>query len=172
MDILEKLKDFKGSRIIGIDTESTLEVKGKEHKVYEGRITKKTQGSVCMIFKSGTGYFNMVNRRLVKEGLAKEDSQETKEFIPAKRKWGIRVKDTPFIEHKGNLYLEVIYLRKGNSKYFLDGFEVDFSEISSMLKKKSKSPEQGGLNNKVFVRSIRVSNIKGLRLNGESITIK
>ena len=93
---------------------------------YPKRGVKKV-ARVNVIFGSGLNYLSVINRRRKKIGL---DSI----YSPQKRPWGIRVNGTPFIEHKGNRYLNCLVIRQLSAKYFKDGLEV--------------SKEEAGLNRK------------------------
>ncbi len=104
----------------------------------------------------------MVSRRLLKEGIVEE-------FKLSPRKWGNRIEDTPFVEHAkdGEVkhYLEVIFLNPGTSEYFLDGKTIDKKDIIGLSK--HKESEQGGLENKVIVRTFSLDNLKAVRIDGK-----
>lgn len=172
MTIQEQLNDFSGCQIIGLDTRVNVPLRGGKSNPLQGKATKISTGNLVMVFKSSAGYRNMVNRRLRKqweEHMLTEDLFQAIDresgnggFTPGPRQWGHRVPDTPFVEHKGKLYLECIFLRPGQSRYFIDGVEVDFSEIQPMLPTKTEG-DQGGLRDKVIIRTFGMDSIVKVR---------
>lgn len=168
MKILQQLTQFKGSQIVGLDTIVQVELAGGKANPHQGKVTKLVEGSLVMLFKNGTGYKNMVNRRLKKQ--AKDGVFLTEdlfsiianpEWTPGPRVWGERVQETPFITHKGKTYLECIFLKSGKVKYFLDGLEIPKESIIG-LKEKTEG-KQGGLENKVIVRTYAIESILKVR---------
>lgn len=168
MKILQQLTQFKGSQIVGMDTLVKIGLAGGQSNPQQGRVTKLMEGSLVMLFKNGTGYKNMVNRRLKKqaeEGVFLTVDLFTilanPEWTPGPRPWGERVKDTPFISHKGKMYLECIFLKAGKVKYFLDGVEIPKDQIVGL--KEKEEGHQGGLTNKVIVRTFAIDSILKIR---------
>lgn len=168
MNILEQLSNFKGSQIIGLDTIVSVKLTGGQKNPMQGRVKKLTEGHRVMIFKNGNGYKNMVNRRLQKQfeeiGMTTVELFEriaNPEFEPGPRPWGERVEDSPIISHKGKLYLECIFLKAGESKYFLDGEEIAKEEIIGLPEKTEGA--QGGLIDKVIVRTFALESIIKVR---------
>jgi hypothetical protein len=102
----------------------------------------------------------MVKRRLIQE------NKNPDSFVVGVRAWGSRVPNLPLVEHNGQLYLEVIFLRAGTVEYFLDGVVINPANIIG-LKDVSKSSDHQGLDNKVIVRDYKESSIMALRINGQ-----
>ena len=102
----------------------------------------------------------MVRRRLAAEGKAAED------FVLGPRAWGERIPGTCFVEHTGKQYLEVIFLRAGKSTYFLDGAEISKGDIEG-LETDAEEGRQGGLENKVVIRTFALDSVVALRANGQ-----
>lgn len=153
---------LKGAEFISIDTETKVTLRGGKANPQQGRVTKLTMGSNVMVFsnKNSNGYANMVERRLVAEG------KDPKSFELSPRKWGTREIGTPFVMHNGSMYLEVIFLRCGDVYYRLDGKEVPKSMIEG-LPEKSDEAEQGGLEDKVIIRTYAVDSIVSLTVDKE-----
>ena len=175
--IFEKLSNFKGSQIIGIDTLTIAKLTGGKSNPMQGKVTKLTEGNVVMMFTSGKGYYNMVNRRLKKqlndlsipmpsEELFERISSDNK-FTPGKRVWGVRIPDSPFIEHKGEKYLECIFLKPGTPKYFLDGTEISKDKVQGLPIKDNGA--QGGLKDKVIIRTFKLKSILKIRKSKKEI---
>ena len=157
---LEQLiEQVNGATFISIDTETTPKLPGGKKNPNQGRITKVMTGANVMVFqnKSVNGYEAMVNRRLEKEGFTPSS------FSVGPRTWGIRRPNTPFVDHNDNIYLEVIFLKAGKVSYLLDGQPTDerFEEVAHT------EGEQGGLDNKVIIRTFNVDNIKTITINGQ-----
>lgn len=154
-----------GTTFISIDTETDVKLTGGKKNPMQGRVKKRVTGSNVMVFqnKNTNGYANMVRRRLEKEG-KDPDSFELKP-----RTWGKRLKGTPFVEHKGEYYIEVIFLHPGKTEYLLDGKVVPKDVIVGLPPAK-KEAHQGGLDNKVIIRTYKVSSIKGITIDKQHYT--
>jgi hypothetical protein len=94
------------------------------------RIVKRSK--VTLATGDNMDYKSIVNGRLKKQG-----ENEVAEVQP--RKWGERVPNTPFVMHKGQLYLETLILGVSDTRYFLDGQEVKKSDIAQFLSEKPNS---------------------------------
>lgn len=170
MTIKEQLNDFKGSQIIGLDTATTVKLRGGMKNPMQGRVRKVTEGSLVMLFKGSNGYSNMVNRRLAKQIDLTEDLLDQiggREFTPGPRAWGHRIPGTPFVHHKDKDYLECIFLRAGKSKYFLNGEEIAKEEIQGLDQKVEGA--QGGLRDKVIIRTYAMNSIIKIRKGQKEI---
>lgn len=178
MTILEQINQFSGAHIIGIDTLTTVKLTGGKSNPLQGRVTKLSEGNRVMLFKSGVGFKNMVNRKLEKQN---EETQATldlfelitggnKTYEPGPRPWGQRVPNSPFVEHKGKQYLEVVFLEAGTSRYFIGNREIDKSEIAEMLPNKTEGV-QGGLKDKVIIRTFAMESIVRIRKAGTTIPV-
>jgi hypothetical protein len=159
-NLAEVLSSVNGNSIISISTMTNVKLRGGKKNPMQGRVKKRTMGSNVMVFqnKRTNGYGNMVKRRLEAEGKSAES------FQLSPRTWGQRITNTPFVEHKGNYYLEVIFLRAGQVDYFLDGNIIDPSEIEGFPSQPEEG-KQGGLDNKVIVRSYSVDSIFDITIN-------
>lgn len=157
--IQEIMKDVNGTTFISLDTITPVKLRGGKSNPLQGRVTKVVTGSNVMVFqnKQINGYQAMVQRRLEKEG-------KVTEFTLSPRAWGERVKDTPFVEHNGNLYLEVIFLKCGDVKYLVDGEEF-FGDIEGLDVGEKVEAYQGGLDDKVIIRTYKVENITAVTIN-------
>lgn len=168
MTFIEQLmQSVNGSTFISISTETPVKLKGGKSNPFQGRVTKVVNGSNVMVFqnKNTNGYANMIRRRLEKEG------KNPDSFQLSPRQWGVRDKDAPFVRHNGKLYLEVIYLKAGEVEYRLDGVKVNPSTIEGLDLESKSEGEQGGLNNKVIIRTYDVSNIKSITINKQTYTL-
>ena len=121
-------ENVNGATFVALDTVTEPPLKGGKSNPHKGRVTKVMTGANVMVFqnKSINGYDAMVKRRLEKEGKNPGD------FKLSPRAWGHRIPNTPFVEHNGQLYLEVIFLSSGTVHYELDGVQVDPAEIQGL----------------------------------------
>ena len=101
----------------------------------------------------------------LREAECKDDSHAPPDFEVGPRQWGIRIKNTPFVEHKGEMYLEVIFLRSGSSFYKKNGLPIAKSDINGLPETKEEG-EQGGLDNKVIIRTFKLSSVKAVTIDG------
>lgn len=154
-----------GSSIITLDTVTIPTLKGGMKNPHKGRVLKHGVGHSVMVFqnKHTNGYDAMVRRRLEAEG----KNPDTFELSP--RKWGVRLQGLPFVEHNGALYLEVIFLKPGSSYYSLDGVKCDPSLIQG-LELDHQEAEQGGLENKVILRTFKCDSIRRVSVGGANYT--
>lgn len=158
------MADVSGASFIGLDTVTTPTLTGGKKNPMQGRIKKHMDGASVMVFqnKKSNGYENMVNRRLVTEG------KDPETFSVSPRKWGERVEGLPIVTHKGADYLEVIFLKAGKVHYTLDGSPIEYVDIEGM--KAASEGVQGGLEDKVVIRTFKADSIKTIRIDGQSVT--
>ncbi len=163
--VLNAVANVNGASFIGLDTLTTPKLAGGKKNLQQGRVQKRMTGANVMSFQNKTtnGYENMVKRRLVAEGKNPDD------FVLGERAWGQRVPNMPIVEHTKdgivNYYLEVIFLTSGESEYLLDGVVVPATAIQGLPE--ASDSGQGGLDNKVIVRTFAIDSITELRINGQ-----
>lgn len=149
-----------GASFIAIDTETEVKLAGGRSNPLQGRVTKVTMRSNVMVFsnKNTNAYDNMVKRRLEQEG------KDPESFVLSPRAWGIRETGTPFVTHNGNEYLEVIFLKAGATHYRVDGVITPKEQIPGLPTRKEEG-EQGGLDNKVIIRTYAVESILAITVD-------
>jgi len=161
--ILAALKQLNGAAIAAIDTLTPVKLTGGKKNEMQGKIYKKVSGSNIMFFcnLNSNGYENMVNRRLASEG--KEP------FTLNPRAWGERVTGTPFVSHKGSLYVEAIFLKAPTKiEYLYNGEPIDQDKIIGLPGVKEEG-YQGNLENKVIIRTYHLENITSLKMGELSV---
>lgn len=153
----EALDGLAGGTFVGLDTLTQVSLKGGRKNPQQGRITKRMTGAQVMCFSNtnGSAYDAMVRRRLEQEG------RDPNSFELSPRAWGQRVPGTSFVEHKGQVYLEVIALRAGKVEYLLDGQPISKNDIDGL--EEGRAGEQAGLENKVIVRTFALDSITAMR---------
>lgn len=158
------VSSISGNTFIGVDMVSTVKLKGGKANPQQGRVQKRITGATIQGFqnKDINGYEAMVNRRLLAEG-------KTANFTVGERAWGKRLDNLPIVEHTKDgdtkYYLEGIFQHSGTVEYLLDGAPIDVQDIEG-LESKTQTSGQGGLDNKVEIRTIDSRNIVSLRING------
>jgi len=157
--------NVNGASFISITTETDPRLTGGKKNPHKGHVTKVMCGGNVMVFQNKNihGYDAMVKRRLETEG------KDPSSFELGKRAWGTRIAGTPFVEHKGEYYLEVIFLHSGEVHYEFDGTNIHKDAVIG-LPVKAVEGNQGGLTDKVIIRTFKVSSIRSLVIGGEEYT--
>lgn len=151
----EQFETIQDGQRVRLNFSTIPKLKGGKSNPHQGRIQKITTGAIGILYTSGKGYFEKVN-----EGLIAED--KAPDFEPKPRAWGVRVEGTPLIEHKENFYLDVIFESPGETQYFLEGEKIEREDIEGLEDK--KEGEQGGLEEKVYVRTISLESLGHVEL--------
>lgn len=155
----------KGSTFISLDTITEVKLTGGKKNPLQGRVQKVTRGANVMIFNSTeqNGYENMIKRRMAEEG------KDPSTFVLGKRAWGQRIEQSPFIDHNGKKYLECIFVAPGKTVYLVDGVETDKDDIEGIPVVKENEESQGGIENKVVIRTFSLDSIATVKINGSII---
>lgn len=161
VSLQEIFNNVGGAKFIGIDTLTDVKLTGGKANPFQGRVTKASTGNSVQVFtnKKSNAYENMVKRRLIAEGKDPED------FKLSPRTWGERIPNTPFVMHKGELYLEVIFLKSGETTIMVDGLPYT-KEIPGMPVDKEPTGQGGLTENQVIIRTFKASSIKRVRVDG------
>jgi len=136
-EILRNPKTYRGCNFVGFDALTDVKLKGGKKNKQQNRVSKLHEGFLAMLFsnKIRSAYGKMVNKRL------KEQNANAKEFVPSALLWGVRVKDTAVIEHKGQDYVQKIYVQYSvklsdlTSKFGVEMNENDIKLAELMAKK-------------------------------------
>jgi len=153
-ELVRNLKKLTGCAIASIDTLTDIKLIGGKKNPMQGKVQKVSRRANIFLFVNGrsNSYQNMVKKRLAQEGKNPEN------FKLGKRAWGERIPNTPFVLHKGQVYLETIFVQKPKKvSYLQDGIAIDKADIIGFPVK--KEGKQGGLNNKVQIRTFKLESI-------------
>ena len=163
--IKTEIDKVKGSTFIGLNTVTEVKLTGGKKNPFQGRVQKLTRGANVMVFNSTeqNGYENMIKRRMLEEG------KDPSTFTLGKRAWGQRIEQSPFIDHNGKTYLECIFITPGKTVYLVDGVETDKDKIDGMPETKENVDSQGGIDNKVVIRTFSLESIQSVKINGAEI---
>ena len=163
----EQIDLVKGTTFAGLTTRTTVKLKGGKKNSQQGRVTKLTEKSNVMLFSNTTtsGYEGMVKRRMVAEG------KDPSTFEVKPRAWGKRIDESPFIHHKDNYYLECFFVSPGTTTYFLDDQPIDKADIEGLPESSTKTDgeveSQGGIEDKVVLRTFSLESIVSIKINKE-----
>jgi hypothetical protein len=157
-----EVSGINGSSFIGIDTLTEVDLAGGKANPMQSKVQKCTVGSNVMVFsnKNSNAYENMVRRRLIAEGKNPDN------FELGPRKWGVRISNTPLVEHKGSYYLEVIFLKCGAVSYLHDGKPIR-KDLIEGLPVESPKGAQGGLSNKIPINTYKIASIVRITINND-----
>ena len=163
--LIHAISNVSGNTFVGLSTVTTPVLLGGKKNPMQGRVKKAMAGASVMVFqnKNVNGYEAMVERRLVQEG------KDPSSFQLGPRAWGERLPNLPVVLHKGKYYLEVIFLHPGEVFYTLDGNLIDKADIEGLNEREPSEESQGGLDNKVVIRTFAVENVIELKINGEVV---
>jgi hypothetical protein len=168
LGLKQQIDKIKGTTFCGLSTLTAVKLKGGKKNSMQGRVTKKTEDANVILFSNtkDSGYISMVRRRMVSEG----KDPDTFELSP--RAWGVRMGNSPFIEHNGKHYLECFFISSGKSTYYLDGEEIDKEKIEGLDVETPKTEKyvesQGGIENKVIIRTFAIESIEKLNMKGNT----
>jgi hypothetical protein len=145
--------------IIAFDSQTVVPLLGGKSNPMLGRVFKHMTAAQAMVFGNvnSSAFVNMVRRRLILEG------KDPNDYQPSERKWGTRIKGTAFVENKGEYYVEVLFLRPGNVVYYYNGQVIDKSEIIGFNPRDPSEESQGGLSNKVYIRTFKLASLISVR---------
>lgn len=162
--LVSAFQNVNGASFVGIDTLTEVSLRGGALNPHKGRVTKRMIGAQVMVFqnKNTNAYAQMIARRLVQEG------KDPASFKLSERVWGTRIPNMPIVEHIKDgvtkYYLEVIFLKAGEIEYLLDGVHADEVDIIGL--QVVVPGEQGGLDNKVIIRTFAAESITEVRIDG------
>lgn len=164
-DIKPEIDKVKGTTFVSVDTITEVKLTGGKSNPLQGRVQKLTRGANVMVFNSTeqNGYENMIKRRMLEEG------KDPSTFTLGKRAWGQRIDQSPFIDHNGKKYIECIFISPGKTSYLVDGVETDKDEIQGIPENKENPDSQGGIENKVVIRTFALDSVQAMRINGVEI---
>lgn len=162
MNLRQLLKDkVNGGSFISLDSYTEITLKGGKSNPLNGRVFKRVTGANVMVFqnKNNSAYDAMVRRRLVAEG------KDPDTFELSERRWGTRIPNEPIVQHNNGMYLEVIFLRPGIVEVLVDGDVITDPYYVIPGYDRKEEADQGGLGNKVIIRTYKFESIKAITID-------
>ena len=156
--VLEVINLATSDDIIKLTTMSDVKLTGGKKNPLQGKVTKVTEGATVNLM-DGTTYGEVVKEQMVKEG------KDPNDFKINERPWGIRVDNTPLIKHNDQYYLETMHLSGGTTTYMVEGNPTNKDDIEGLPVTKVSESSQGGIDNKVIIRTHKLESIVGLYVN-------
>ena len=154
-NIVQCLENKNGEINAIIDTITEVKLTGGKKNPFQGRVKKRTTGAK-VLFSVGSNI--SIYEKLVREGLEKE-GKDPNEFELKPRAWGKRIDASPFIEHNDKYYIECYFVSSGDTVYLVDD-EVSDEEIEGLPVKTVSEESQGGLEQKVIIRTFSLDSIE------------
>jgi hypothetical protein len=151
------LLNFKGYSFAGLQTLTDARAKKTDNPFKNKIVLKESQ----LLVNVGFHYSNsLVNQ-------AKRENVST-DFDVQPRKWGIRLPNSPLVEHKGNYYLEAKVENVFQTRFTdVDGNELDKQDVLPFLPKKRESATQDRLEKKVYLRDFKLASIQKFAFDGK-----
>lgn len=151
--LLSLLKSFEGATFATLDAET--------HPQPGVRCVMTGERVIMFTNQNGSGYENMVKRRLVEAG--KNPDSFTCGDLP----WGERVPNTPIIMHKGEPYVQVIILSFGQRRYFIGEAELTAEQLGI---ERPRDEKQGlDKESQVHCRVYKLEHITSIRMLGQDL---
>lgn len=128
---------------------------------YVGRVVKRSRVNGVINWS----YESSVNRER-----CREDGDPDFEAHP--RKWGLRVKGSPFVKHNGKTYLEMKVQRVMETEYLLDGEKISKSLIEKFLPKPKAEGARQDVEKPVILRDYNLDTIRAIKFSGADFKIE
>lgn len=154
------LNSRKGAQIISI----VVEIDPGKNQKCKNKVIKRSYINGIINWHYG----NAVNRQLKREG-----SNEV--FQASIRKWGKRISNSPFVEHNGQLYLEMKVQNVYQTQYLVyqNGkvVEVPRISISQFIRDKSTLNNNSPTQKPIVLCDYKLSGIRQVKMNGRTYNI-
>lgn len=168
--MLANVLNIRGCRPISFVAETIPELKsgnpwGGTQRTHRLRKLSRVSGMI------GFSYENAVNAQRGREETPIDPvTGEIETFVAEPRKWGVRRAGTPFVDHKGQTYLEVKVERSLHCEYRLDdGTPVDAATVAAWLPEKNEGRRQM-VEKPVILRDYTLDNLREVTINGATHT--
>lgn len=171
-ELTQNLTSMDNTVLATVRTVTVPEMR-KTNNPFYGRVVKVQDLSASV---GSWSYSKAVNNRRQKEWqkalLSDENTPQPAEFVPEARKWGQRVPNTPFVEHKGQLYVELSVHNCLRQVYLDDQGNPVSKELLEPYLPKKKEGERQELDNPVILRDVKVENIVSVTYGGQTVEVQ
>jgi hypothetical protein len=158
--IVSVFSKLRGCSFISVDTTTAVSLSGGKNNPMKDRVTKVVKGQSVIVFenRNTNGFQNMINRRLISEN-------KNPDYKVGGRVWGMKVPNTPVVEHNGQFYLEFVILSSGTVNYYLDGQSILWKDI---IGTKPVTTANQNLSSQIELRCVKVENINKIKAFGKT----
>lgn len=125
-----------------------------------GITCRASENVILFTNKNSSGYENKVRRHLEQAGLDADG------FHVGDLSWGVRIPETPLIEHKGKHYLQCISLNSGEWHYYAGDTEINPEDFGIRPARPQWGLEK---DTAVYVHAYKLESIVSLRIMGETL---
>jgi hypothetical protein len=116
-------------------------------------------------------YASAVNRQRGRE-FDEADGEAFELFEPEPRKWGVRLKGLPFVQHKDQVYLEMKVERSlGYAYEDNNGNPLTNEQVEPFLPKASSNADHQGVDREIILRDYNLKNILQITFLGETYNV-
>lgn len=151
------LLNFKGYSFAGLQTLTDARAKKTDNPFKDKIVLKESQ----LLVNVGFHYSNSLVSQAKRENVSTD-------FDVQPRKWGIRLPNSPLVEHKGNFYLEAKVEKVFQTRFTdVDGIELSKEDVLPFLPKKRESATQDRLEKKVYLRDFKLASIQKFAFDGK-----
>lgn len=126
-----------------------------------GKVMKLSRVNVVINHK----YENSVNNQRTREGNAAD-------FTAQPRKWGERVKGTPFVTHNGRVYLECGVQKTLSHEYLMScGERLTDLQVAPFQPTKASNADHQGVEREIILRDYAIDTLQNIVIDGETYAI-
>jgi len=171
--LANNLKDMDQTVLATIRTCTVPDMK-KTNNPFWGKVRKLQDMQACV---GSWQYSKAVNARRKKEWendlLSDDSTPKPEKFVPAKRQWGERVANTPYVEHNGQLYVELSVIKCLRQVYLDEnGNELSKELLAPFFKNNEKEGARQDLDKPVIVRDVKIDNVVSITYGGHVIEVE
>lgn len=174
-ELVERLDGIRGARMVTIFAETPLA--DKMRKKLDGR-PNPYLAAVRRVNLNGVinwHYGNAVDRQREREGQPTNAEGYVLRFEPLPRSWGERLRREdgtlrPWVEHKGQFYLEVKPERYLHDEFVLDGKPLDAEDVKPWFYDRDEGKRQE-VERVVRCRDYRIDRILSVTIGGEYLEL-
>lgn len=166
-DQLKEILTFKSCKAVTIlaETEPSMIKKGSPFR--EAQVIKVSRVN---------GMANWIYENAVNNQRMREQGEDADLFEAFPRKWGVRLKGTPFVEHKGNYYLELKIEKVLGREFRVDGIPTPDEAVTCWIRKPStasieKQRKHQGVEKMIILRDFKLSGIREIAINGSDYIV-
>lgn len=122
------------------------------------------------------GMANWAYENAVNNQRFREQGEDVELFRAFPRKWGVRIQETPFVEHKGVFYLELKIQKVLGREFRVDGIPTPDEAVKCWIAKPSKASIEKqrahqGVEKMIELRDYKLSGIREISINNDHYAV-